>query len=152
MERKAYLHLTIHSVSRTKGTRRSTAAAEATAIAPVAASLAVRTVASHVACIATDTTDNVGGKVALLGTVILAVSDLTTFASLEIWSKWVKRESLTVLTSLVLVVTKGTVESSKLTKLVTLELVLTLGNRRSLQFLISMHSQDTTKGGNSPSQ
>lgn len=78
-EKKTYLHLAVHGVSRAKSTRRSAAAAEATAIAPVTASLAVRTVASHVACVATDTTDNIGSEVALLGAVILAVPDLTTF-------------------------------------------------------------------------
>lgn len=63
------------------------------------------------ASIATDTTDDVRSEVTLFGTVILAVSDLTT-----------------VLASLVLIVTKGTVKSSQLTKLVTLELVLAFGN------------------------
>lgn len=61
-------------------------------------------------------------------------------------------ESLTVLTRLVLIVTKSTVQSSKLTKLITLELVLTLGNRRGLRRLISMHLEDTNIGGNSLSQ
>jgi hypothetical protein len=50
------------------------------------------------ASIATDTTNNVGGKVALLGTIVFAMTNLPT-----------------VLASLVLVVSKGAVESSKLT-------------------------------------
>ena len=39
---------------------------------------------------------------------------------------------LTVLASLVLIVTESTVQSSQLTKLVTLELVLAFGNRSGL--------------------
>ena len=65
--------------------------------------------------IATHTTDNVGSKVLLLWTVILSVTDLTT-----------------VLASLILVVTEGTVEGSKFTKLITLELVLAFWDRCSL--------------------
>lgn len=79
MQKETYLHLTVHGIGRAKGTSWSATAAVATAIAPVAASLTVGTVASHVACVATDTTDDVGGEVALLGAVVLAVSDLTTF-------------------------------------------------------------------------
>lgn len=45
--------------------------------------------------IATDTADDVGGEVALLGTIVLAMTNLST-----------------VLASLILVVTKSTVESS----------------------------------------
>ncbi len=39
---------------------------------------------------------------------------------------------LTILTCLILIITEGTVESCKLTKLVTLELVLTFGNGSGL--------------------
>jgi hypothetical protein len=53
--------------------------------------------------IATDATDDVGGKVTLLGTVVLAMSDLAT-----------------VLASLILIITEGTVESSQLSQLVSL--------------------------------
>lgn len=42
------------------------------------------------------------------------------------------KAALTVLTSLILIVTEGTVESSQLAQLVTLELVLALGNRSGL--------------------
>lgn len=62
-----------------------------------------------------DTADDVGGEVALLWAVVLSVADLST-----------------VLAGLVLVVTKGTVESGELTELVALELVLTFWDRSSL--------------------
>lgn len=65
--------------------------------------------------IATDATDDVGGEVALLWAVVLAVTDLAT-----------------VLTSLVFVVAQRTVERSKFAKLVALELVLTFGDGSSL--------------------
>jgi uncharacterized membrane protein YuzA (DUF378 family) len=64
-----------------------------------------------VACVTTDTADDVCGKVALFGAVVLAVSDLAT-----------------VLACLVLVVTESTVESGELTELVALELVLAFGD------------------------
>lgn len=71
--------------------------------------------------VSTDTTDDVGGEVLLLGAVVLAVADLAT-----------------VLTSLILVITKGTVQGSKLTKLVTLQLVLAFRNRGSLYTGVSI--------------
>lgn len=77
--------------------------------------------------VATDTTDNVGGKVALLGAVVLAVTDLTTYCTVRDHEKGkTGGRLLTVLASLVLIVTKGTVEGSQLTKLVALKFVLTL--------------------------
>jgi hypothetical protein len=65
--------------------------------------------------ITADTTDNVCCKVALLGAIVLAMADLTA-----------------VLASLVLIVTECSVESSELTKLVTLELILAFRNGSSL--------------------
>ena len=65
--------------------------------------------------VAADTADDVGSVVLLLGTVVLAVTNLPA-----------------VLACLVLVVTQGSVQRSKLAQLVTLELVLTLGNGGSL--------------------
>lgn len=65
--------------------------------------------------IATLATNDVGSEVALLGTVVFAVTDLTA-----------------ILASLILVITKSTVESSKLTKLITLELILTFWDRGGL--------------------
>lgn len=69
--------------------------------------------------IATDTANDVGGEVALLGTVVLAVTNLPT-----------------VLASLVLIVTKGTVESGEFSQLVALELILAFGDGRSLLLLV----------------
>lgn len=66
-------------------------------------------------CIATDSTDDVGCEIACLRTVVLAVPDLTA-----------------ILAGLILVIAKCAVESSELTKLVALELVLAFGNGGSL--------------------
>jgi hypothetical protein len=62
-----------------------------------------------------DTADDAGCVVLLLGAVVLAVANLPA-----------------VLACLVLVITERSVESSKFAKLVTLQFVLALGNRRSL--------------------
>lgn len=105
------LHLTVDSIALPDG---SAATAITAAIPPVGTSLAVRTITSHMASIATDATDDVGGKVPLLGTIVLAMSNLAT-----------------VLTSLILIITEGTVESSQLSQLVSLEFVLAFGNRGS---------------------
>lgn len=86
-------------------------AAARSVVTPTLASLPIRTIATHVACIATHTTDDASSEVLLLRTVVLAMTDLAT-----------------VLACLVLVVTEGSIESSKLAKLVTLELVLPFGN------------------------
>jgi hypothetical protein len=106
-------HLTVNSIASTESTRSATASTEASTgvVAPIATSLAVRTIAGHVSSVATNATDNVGSEVTLLGAVVLAMSNLST-----------------VLASLVLIVAKSTVESSQLTKLVALELVLAFGN------------------------
>lgn len=63
------------------------------------------------ACIATDTTDDIRREVALFRAVKLSVTDLAA-----------------VLASLIFIVTEGTVKSGKLTELVALEFVLSLGN------------------------
>lgn len=65
--------------------------------------------------ITTNATNNVSGKVALFWTFISTMTNLTT-----------------ILTSLILVITKSTVEGSQVTKLITLVLVLTFGNGGSL--------------------
>jgi len=67
-----------------------------------------------VTSITADTADNVGSVVLLFRAVIFAMTDLTA-----------------VLAGLVLVVTKGTVQSGKLAKLVPLELVLAFRDRSS---------------------
>ncbi len=61
--------------------------------------------------VSTGSADDVGSEVLFLGAVVLAVTDLAT-----------------VLTSLVLIVTQSTVQGSEFSKLVTLELILTLGD------------------------
>lgn len=86
-----------------------------TIVAPACASLSIRTVASHVAGIATYSADDAGSEVLLLWTVVLAMSYLTT-----------------VLTSLVFIVTQSSVQSSEFAELVTLQFVLALGNGSSL--------------------
>ena len=65
--------------------------------------------------IAANTTDDVGSEILLLRAVVLAMTNLST-----------------VLACLVLIVTKSTVESSKFTELIALELILSFGNRGSL--------------------
>lgn len=63
-----------------------------------------------------DTADDVGCEVLRLWTIVLSVPDLTA-----------------VLTGLVFVVTKGTVECSELSQLVSLEFVLSFGDGGSLE-------------------
>lgn len=109
-----YLHFTVNSIAA------AGPAAKAAVIAPAGTLLAVGTVASHVARVTAHTTDDAGSKVLALGTVVLAVTNLAT-----------------VLASLVLVVSEGTVEGGQLTKLVPLELVLALGNGGSLSERVS---------------
>ena len=74
-EEKTYLHLPIDGVTTSNGPRTAAKAV----VTPIGAALAVRAVTSHVSGIATDTTDDVGSEVALLRTVVLAMTDLTTF-------------------------------------------------------------------------
>jgi hypothetical protein len=59
---------------------------------------------------ATNTTDDVSSKVSLFGAIVFAVANATT-----------------VLTDLVFIVTKSTIQGSKLTKLIPLVIVLTFG-------------------------
>jgi hypothetical protein len=63
----------------------------------------------------TNATNDIGCEVALLGTVILAVSNIAT-----------------VLANLVFVITKGAIKSGEFTELVALVIVLTFGSRRRL--------------------
>lgn len=69
--------------------------------------------------VTTDATDDTGGVVLLLRAVVLAVTDLAT-----------------VLASLVLVVSEGTVEGGEFSELVALEFVLAFRNGRSLNVLV----------------
>jgi len=50
-----------------------------TVVAPIGTTLTIGTIPGHVPSISTHATDDVGSKVALLGTVVLAVADLTTY-------------------------------------------------------------------------
>jgi len=75
-----------------------------------------------VAGIAAHTTDDVGGVVASLWAVVLAVTDLTA-----------------VLACLVFVITEGTVERSKLAELVAFQLILTFWDGGSLEKVNSVH-------------
>lgn len=74
------------------------------------------TVACHVSGTPADAADDVSGEVSLFGAVILAVTHATA-----------------ILTDLVLVVTKGTVERGELAELVTFMIVLTFWRRGSLK-------------------
>lgn len=67
------------------------------------------------ACVTTNSADDAGSKVLSLGTIVLAMPNLST-----------------VLTSLVFIISKSTVEGGQLSKLVTLEFVLTFRDRSSL--------------------
>lgn len=96
-----------------------TAVAESVVVAPGLADLAFGTVASHVTSLATDATDDAGREVLLLRAIVLAMTNLST-----------------VLTGLVLVVAKGTVEGGELSELVALEFVLTFGDGCSLKLLL----------------
>lgn len=112
-----YLVLSVNSIAGTNAsciwtaghtTRRST-------ISPVRAALSIWTIPSHVTSITADATDDTRSEVALLGTIIFTVTNLTT-----------------VLAGLVLIVTESTIQSSKLTELIALEFVLTFRNGCSL--------------------
>lgn len=63
----------------------------------------------------TDTTDDVSSKVALLGALILPVTDIAT-----------------ILTHLVLVISKSSIESSKFAKLIAFVIVLAFGGGSGL--------------------
>ena len=92
-----------------------TAGSSRAIVAPAGTPLSVGTITGHVTSVTADTADNVGRVILLLGAVVLAMTNLTT-----------------ILASLVFVVTERSVQSSKLTQLVALELVLTFGDRGSL--------------------
>jgi hypothetical protein len=101
----------ITSANAASGRARSSAR---TIVAPISTTLSIGAISSHVTCISTDATDDVGREVALFRAVVFSVTNLTT-----------------VLASLILIVSKSTIECCKLTKLVTLELVLAFWDRGS---------------------
>jgi hypothetical protein len=95
---KTYLVFPVNSISSTNTTSGRARCSTRSIVSPVCTTLSVRTISGHVTSITTDTTNDVGGKVALLGTVVLSMTNLTT-----------------VLASLILIISKGTVESGEFT-------------------------------------
>jgi hypothetical protein len=112
------LHLSVDSIA-AAGTAAGTG--PGAAVTPASALLAIGTILGHVPSITTNSANNAGRVVLSVGTVNLAMTNLTT-----------------VLAGLVLVVSQGTVESSELTKLVALEFVLAFGDgSRSLNDVVN---------------
>lgn len=74
--------------------------------------------------ISTDTANDVGGEILLLGAIVFAMSNLTT-----------------VLACLVFIITKCTVQGCELSKLISLQFVLTLGNRSGLRDISILNSR-----------
>jgi hypothetical protein len=97
----------------------------AAVIAPGLSHLAIGTVTSHMSSLTTDTADNAGREVLLLWAIVLAMTNFTA-----------------VLASLILVVSKGTVQGGELTELVALEFILTFGNGGSLEMISIWESGD----------
>lgn len=73
---ETYLHLTIDGVSAANSSVRTTPTVAV--ITPVRTSLAIWAITGHVSGISTNTANNVCGEVALLGAVVLAMTDLAT--------------------------------------------------------------------------
>lgn len=110
--KETYLHFAVNSVT-------SADLGGGTAIvAPAGTLLTIRTVTGHVPSVTTNATNDTSGVVLLLRTVVLAVADLAA-----------------ILASLVLVISKGTVQRGQLTQLVALELVLAFGDGSGLELL-----------------
>jgi len=75
-----YLVFAVHGVSMPEtSSSRSAGCAAGTVVAPILATLAVRTIACHVAGVSADATDDVCGEVPLLRTVVLSMSDLSAW-------------------------------------------------------------------------
>lgn len=127
-----YLIFAIHSIAATKAA--ASLGTHRTVVTPAGTPLPVWAITRHVTGVAADTADDVGSVVLLLGTVVLAVTNLAT-----------------VLACLVLVVTQGSVQGRKLTQLVALELVLAFGDGGSL-IARSAKSAETSWGQDLPSQ
>lgn len=105
-----YLHFTINSVATANLTGRT-----GTVISPTGSSLSIGTIARHVSGVATHAADNASSVVLTLRTIVFPMANLAT-----------------VLTCLIFVVSEGSVESRQLTKLISLQFILALGNGRSL--------------------
>ena len=75
---KTDLHLSIDRIAGTKTSSRGSKVARYV-VSSITATLSFRTITSHMTSIATDSTDNVGGEVALLWAVVLPMTNLTTY-------------------------------------------------------------------------
>lgn len=117
---ETYLVLAVHGIAAAITDAASSSVGYRSVVAPTSTTLSIRAVTSHVTGVAADTADDASGEVLLLGAVILAMANLAA-----------------ILACLVLIVTKCTVESCKLTKLVALQLVLAFRNRGSLKQPVS---------------
>lgn len=106
-----YLVFAVHGIAAANARSAGSARPHWTIVAPARAPLPVGTITSHMAGVTADTADDASSVVLLLGTVVLAMSNLPA-----------------VLACLVLVVAESSVQRSKLAQLVTLQLVLALGN------------------------
>ena len=126
----AYLIFPINSITSTNC--RTTRCATRSIVSPIGTTLSVRTISRHVSSIATDSANDVRCEVALFRAVILPMTNLTTYLRLSWHTSLESKERLTILACLVFVVTKGSIESCKLTKLVTFELILSFRDRSGL--------------------
>ena len=141
--KKAYLVFTVDRITATDAPSdgaTSRRRSRSRSILPIGPALSVRTVSGHMTRVATDATDDISCEVTLLGTVVFTMPDLTAFTFISI-DPLMGEATLTILTSLILIVTKSTVEGREFTELVTLQLVLTFGDRCSLVSI----SQQTVK-------
>ena len=112
-----YLIFSVHGVAATNASGRALTGhvTVRTVIAPVRAAGSIRTISGHVPGIATNTTDDIGGEISLLWAVEFSMPYLSA-----------------VLTSLVLIVTKGTVQGCQFAKLIALKFVLAFRDRGGL--------------------
>ncbi|KAI6776350.1 hypothetical protein HG530_000295 [Fusarium avenaceum] len=119
----SYLVFTVNSISAIDTTSSSRTTSRIV-VAPAGTTLAIGTIASHMACVSTDTADDAGSEVLFLRAVVLAMTNLAT-----------------VLASLVLIVSQGTVECGEFSKLVALEnvdllLSLTIETKNHKEFYL----------------
>lgn len=76
LEHLTYLIFTINRVTSSDSTSWTTGRGSWSIVTPVSSALSVRTVSSHMARVAADTTDDVSSEVALLGAVVFAMTNL----------------------------------------------------------------------------
>jgi hypothetical protein len=113
--KQSYLILSVNRISGSNTTCMATSRWATWTIPIACTALSIWAILCHVASITADPADDVSRKVSLFWAVVFAMSDLAT-----------------ILTSLVLVITEGTVECGEFTELVAFELILALGDRCSL--------------------